>query len=312
MTEKTPTGASAQETLGGAPIKGAASLLLSSALFSVTDMAAAILNRSMSGLETTWFRYSCFALVMVVLFFARSTGARRIRRPGLQLARGACISGAAVLFIVSLETIPLSVATAINFVSPLLIVALSAIVLRERVGAVRWAAVAVGFIGVVIIIRPSIGAYGWATLLPLGAAACWAAGMIVTRRVGAEDDVIVTVACSAVIGFLWMSCLQPFVWHTPSLPMLLLGLSTGFVAVGAQLALASAYRWADASLVAPLSYSQLLWAIGFDAIVLKHTPDAMTLIGASLVIASGLANVYFGHRLFRTAQPAPPASSTSS
>jgi drug/metabolite transporter (DMT)-like permease len=282
--------------IGNQPLKGAGALLLASVLFSSLDITASILNRSIPALQTTWFRYLFFALTMAALYLMRKGGPRPVRRPGLQILRGLCVSCSGTLFILSLDSLPLAVATSLHFIAPLLIVALSALVLGERVDRVRWLAVAAGFIGVLLIIRPGFSAFSWATLLPLCAAGFWSCGMVLTRRIGADDDVIVTVTCTALIGLVGLSCLQPFVWKPPPLSIALVGALTGFVAVGAQLATASAYRWANASLVAPLAYSQLIWAMLFDIFVLKHNPDALTIIGAGVIIASGLAIVYAGRR----------------
>jgi drug/metabolite transporter (DMT)-like permease len=290
------TAAAEHAPIGNQPLKGAAALLVASALFSTLDIAASILNRSIPALETTWFRYLFFALTMAALYFFRSGGPRPIQRPRLQFLRGVCVASSGTLFILSLDTLPLAVATSIHFIAPLLIVALSALFLKERVSVLHWLAVAAGFIGVFLIIRPGFSSFTWPTLLPLLAACFWSCGMITTRKIGTDDDVIVTVACTGAIGLIGLSCLQPLIWQPPPLSIALAGIATGFVAVGAQLATASAYRWANASLVAPLAYSQLIWAMLFDTFVLKHSPEPLTLLGAGVIITAGLTIVYAGRR----------------
>src|SRR3954449_2878486 len=153
-------------------------VIASVALFSVSDVLAKLLRQSLPATEIAWLRYVSFAGLAVALAGRGRFGGLRPRRPGLQLLRGLFLLGSAVFFITGLAYLPVAEATAIVFVSPTFITALSVIFLGEVVGIRRWTAVLVGFLGVLVVIRPGGGAIQATALFPLASALSWAATIV--------------------------------------------------------------------------------------------------------------------------------------
>ena len=184
-------------------------------------------------------------------------------------------------------------ATTISFLSPLLVTILSIPLLGEIVGARRWAAVGVGMLGMLIVVRPGMGGFQPAALFGVAGAFCWALALIITRKIAISDAPQTTVLWSAAIGTAVLSAWLPFVavWPTPK--QLLLSLILGVLASGGQWLIILAHRLAPASLLAPFFYGQLLWVTGLGFAVFGNLPDSWTLTGAGIIIASGL---YTAHR----------------
>ena len=269
-------------------------IVLAVSLFSCGDTLAKLLRQTaLSPIEIAWLRYIAFLFYAVAM--AARTGTLRVRprRPKLQLLRSLCVVGSAVLFIMALGFLPIADATAINFVSPAFITALSIVFLREQVGIRRWAAVLIGLIGVLIVIRPGAGAFQMAAILPLASAACWAGAIIITRHMGAADRAETTLLCSAVVGFLVLSVAVVFAFAPPSLGEVALAMVMGVCSATAQYLIIMAYRMMPASLLAPFSYVQILTSTALGFVVFGALPDHATFLGAAVIIASGL---YTAHR----------------
>ena len=261
-------------------------------LFSVSDAMAKVLRVSLPAEEVAWLRYMTFAAFAAVLAARNGLPALRSRRPGLQVLRGVTLVGSAAFFIAGLGRLPLAEAAAISFISPAFITALSIPFLGEVVGIRRWAAVLAGLLGVLIVIRPGGGALQAAALFPLASAACWAVTIIVTRRMGTLDRSETTLLWSAWTGLLLLTALVPFGFIVPSAGQVALGVGIGLAASTGQYVLILAYRRAAASLLAPFSYVQLLSSTLLGALVFGAVPDGMTLLGASVIIASGLYTIH--------------------
>jgi drug/metabolite transporter (DMT)-like permease len=199
--------------------------------------------------------------------------------------------GSSIMFIQSLPHLPVADATAIFFVSPILIMALSVLFLGESVGWRRWTAAAVGLIGVMIIVRPGTGAFEPAALLPILSASSWAVGAVVTRKI-TGDHALTTLAYSASVGSIVLSALMPFNWVTPSGTEIALGLCMGILFAIGHWFVVLAYRHGNASLIAPFSYVQLIWAGTLGYLVFGSLPDSWTITGACLVAMSGFYTAY--------------------
>ena len=282
-------GGARQAAFPWAPILQAVGAVM---LFSVSDAMAKVLRVSLPAAEVAWLRYLTFAAFAAVLAARKGLPALRSRRPGLQVLRGMALVGSAALFIAGLGRLPLAEAAAISFISPAFITALSIPFLGEVVGIRRWAAVLVGLAGVLIVIRPGNGALQAAALFPLASAACWAVTIIVTRRMGTLDRSETTLLWSAWTGLLLLTALVPFDFVVPNAGQVALGVGIGLAASTGQYVLILAYRRAAASLLAPFSYVQLLSSTLLGALVFGAVPDGMTLLGASVIIASGLYTIH--------------------
>ena len=196
--------------------------------------------------------------------------------------------GSALLFTLGLRFISVAEATAIYFVSPILITALAIPVLGERIGWRRWTAALIGLIGVLIVIRPGTGAFDSAALFPLLGATCWAGAAVVTRKLGTADRPVTTMVYSAVVGLLVLTALLPFNWVAPSSTEIGLGVCIGLLSTAGHWLVVLAYRDAHASLIAPYAYVQLIWAALLGYAVFGSLPDGFTLAGAAIIATSGL------------------------
>ena len=270
------------------PLRGIVLLVAAMALFSCSDVTAKYLNKSLPPVEIAWMRYGAY-MVFMLPFMVRSGGvALRSADPRLQIFRGIAMLGSAVIFIWATRFLPLADATATAFVSPLFITILSIPLLGERVGIYRWSAIAAGLVGVLIVVRPGGHGFQLAGGLPILSSLCWAFAIILTRRMAGRDSLMTTLIYSAISGFAVMTLLLPSVFVVPNPAQIGLGCLIGIFSTAAQWLVALAYRQADASLLAPFGYSQIIWATSFGFIVFGAIPDHWTLLGAAIIIASGL------------------------
>jgi drug/metabolite transporter (DMT)-like permease len=239
--------------------------------------------------QVVWSRYVFHALVTFVLF-SRS-GIFKIAkttRPWLHISRSALMLIATSLFFFALRYLPLADAVAIHFIAPILITAFSIPILKEQVGWRRWAAIFVGFIGAIIIIRPGGVATHWAALLPLGSAICYAIYQILTRIASKTDSTQTSLFWTSVFGVGVTSFFVPFVWIMPTpIEWLLMASLGGMYGVGHYL-LIRGLEMAPASRLSPFLYTQIIWATLFGVIFFGQFPDGITIAGAAVVITSGL------------------------
>lgn len=274
------------------PLRGIPIFLGAIALFSVSDALAKVLGQTLPAVEIAWLRYVVF-LGLALMPLALRGGVPRSRSPGLQALRGLGVAGSAIFFITALQHLPLAEATAINFISPVLVTALAALLLAERIGWRRWGALAVGVIGMLVIVRPGAAAFEPAALLPVLSSACWAGAVIVTRRMAGVDPPATTLLWTAGTGFVAISLLLPLGVRWPTPGELGLGLLIGAISSVAQWLIVLAYRLAPASTLAPFSYVQLISSGLLGLVLFGALPDRWTLLGAAIVAASGL---YTAHR----------------
>jgi drug/metabolite transporter (DMT)-like permease len=276
------------------PFKGIALILLSTIFLGTSDVTSKYLSMTVPSIEIAWIRFLVFAVIMVPAMAPGSPlYALRTSYLSLQLLRGAALVGSSALFITALRYLPIAEASATGFVAPLFVTALSIIFLSESVGLRRWIATATGLFGVLIILRPGTSAFHVAAFLPIGSALCWAATLIMTRMMSGREHAATTMTYSSIAGVVMLSALVPFVWVAPSWHDVLLGLLVGVASTVGQWIVVLAFRYADASVLAPFSYTQLVWVSLLAVLVFGEVPDAWTIVGASFVVASGL---YTAHR----------------
>lgn len=275
-------------------IVGIGLIILSTVFFSATDVLAKMLAAELPPLQVAWIRYAVFAaLVLPIAFAIRGPEAFTTRRPGLQILRGLGMMGSSVLFIAGLRYLPVADATATNFVAPIFITALSVLFLREKVGIRRWTATVVGLIGVLIVMRPGPDILQSAGLFPAGAALVWAGAAIATRLMAGTERPETTLVYSAVVGFVAVSLMVPFDWVIPTREQVEIGILVGIGSTIGHGILVLAYRHASASVLAPFTYTQLIWASGFGFMAFGALPTGWTLVGGAIIAASGL---YMAHR----------------
>jgi drug/metabolite transporter (DMT)-like permease len=276
------------------PFKGIALILSSTAFLSISDVTAKYLSASLPSIEIAWLRFLVFALIMVPAMVPGSPlFALKTNRVGLQLMRGAALLGSSLFFISGLRYLPIAEASATGFVSPLFVTALSIIFLSEKVGVRRWLATAVGLLGVLIILRPGSSAFHPAAFFPLVSALAWACTLVMTRMMSGREHAITIMTYSSIAGVAILSVLVPFVWVAPSWQAIAFGVLIGVFSTAGQWIVVLAFRYADASVLAPFSYTQLVWVSILGFIVFGELPDVWTIAGAAFIVGSGL---YTAHR----------------
>ncbi len=276
------------------PFKGIALILVSTVFLGTSDVTAKYLSATLPSIEIAWIRFLTFALIMSPAMLPGSPlYALRTPRPGLQVMRGIALVVSSLLFISGLRFLPIAEASATSFVAPLFVTALSIVLLGESVGVRRWLATAVGLIGVLIILRPGTSAFHPAAFFPIISALGWAATLIMTRMMSGREHATTTMTYSSIVGVVILSALVPFVWVAPSWHDILFGIFIGIASTAGQWIVVLAFRYADASVLAPFSYTQLLWVSILGFVVFGEIPDIWTVVGAAIIVASGL---YTAHR----------------
>jgi len=276
------------------PFRGIALILASTIFLGTSDVTAKYLSTTLPSIEIAWIRFLVFALIMVPAMVPGSpVYSMRTGQTRLQLWRGVALLSSSLFFISGLRFLPIAEASATGFVAPLFVTALSMLFLGERVGLRRWLATAVGLVGVLIILRPGTGAFHIAAFFPLVSALGWAATLIMTRMMSGKEHAATVMTYSSIVGFAILTALVPFVWVNPSWHDILLGILIGVASTAGQWIVVLAFRYAGASVLAPFSYSQLLWVSFLGFMVFTEVPSIYTVVGAVFIVASGL---YTAHR----------------
>jgi len=294
---------------GNAPLRAIGLYCLAVLVLSLMDVAIKWLSADFHTLQILFFR-SIFALIPLWFLIARSGGlpALRTRRPFAHLLRGLVGTATAFSFFFSFAYLPLADAYAIAFASPLFVTALSIPLLGERVGIRRWAAVAVGFVGVLLVVRP--GAGGAESFVSIGAAAALAGAFGYALMVGlirlhsrtespAAITLYPTLVTLAVSGLLVRA-----VWTPPGPADLALLALTGFLGGIGTILLAAALRSGPVAVVAPFEYTAMAWGVLFGFAIWNELPDAWVWSGTAIVVASGLYILHREHRLAARSGPA--------
>lgn len=272
------------------PLKGIGFILLATFLFASHDTLSKYLSGFYPIILVVWARYLVHTLLMACIFMP-SAGLRvlRTKRPGLQVLRALALLGTSLLFTSSLMFIPQAEATAVNFLAPLLVTALSVPLLHERVTRGQWIAVVVGFVGVMIIIHPGGELFTPAILLPLSSALCFALYQLLTRLVSPFDSPTTSNFFAGLFNTLLMSALVPFFWEVPALKHLPFLLALGACGMSAHLLLTQAFRFAAPPMLAPFSYCQIVFAGLLGFLVFDHMPSHTAQAGIAIICLSGLA-----------------------
>ena len=291
--EEKPAGRSAPAR-SDHPFKGIALILLSTIFLGTSDVTSKYLSATLPSVEIAWIRFVVFAIIMVpamvpgtAIYSLRTTSVK------LQLLRGTALLGSSFFFITGLRYLPIAEASATGFISPLFVTALSILFLSEKVGFRRWIATATGLFGVLVILRPGTSAFHVAAFLPIISAFCWASTLIMTRMMSGKEHSSTIMTYSSIAGLAIMTVMVPFAWTTPTWHDIMFGILVGVASTAGQWIVVLAFRYADASVLAPFSYTQLLWVSILGFLVFGELPDVWTIIGAAFIVGSGL---YTAHR----------------
>lgn len=262
--------------------------------FGIGEACVKVLAQEYDILQVVWARYVFHALVFLAIF-SRSgiISQMKTSRPFLHIARSITLMLGTITFFTALIYLSLPDAVAINFAAPLLVTALSIPFLGEKVGPRRWAAIFVGFLGVLVIIRPGLGVMHWAAILPLGTAICYASYQIMTRIAGRTEDTKTSLFWTSTVGVIVMSCIAPFVWKAPDAQAWAIMVATGALFGFGHYLLIRAFEVAPVSTLSPFLYTQIISVTIISILVFNQYPDQYSILGAAIVIGSGL---YIWHR----------------
>jgi drug/metabolite transporter (DMT)-like permease len=284
--EPPPSGAAraSQQPLGGILL-----MLSAMALLPIYNGTAKYLSADYPVAQVVWARYFFHLAVLLPLVLWRY-GPRVLVPPRfrLQLLRGTLLVADTFLFFAALALIPLADTLALTFVAPLILTALSALALGEQVGLRRWSAVAVGFVGTLIIVRPGFAAFEPGALLAIGAGMAYAVYQLLTRKLAGSAPPLVTLGYTALVGTLVMTAALPAYWVTPSLVDFALMVGMGATAAVAHFLIISAFERAQASLLAPFNYCEMIGAVTIGYLVFGDFPDSWTWLGVLILVASGI------------------------
>jgi drug/metabolite transporter (DMT)-like permease len=258
-------------------------------LFAVMDAMSKVLAETQSVVQIVWARYA-FAVPVVLGTTPRAAWSNlfQVSSPLLQAVRGLMPVLASFAVVAGLALLPLAEVTALTFASPLLVVAFSAPLLGERTTLHDWLGVVLGFVGILIIVRPGSDAFAWAALLPLGCAASFALFQLTSRLVGRSDHPAATLAWTILVGLVVTTPLLVLDWRTLSVPATLLMLASGLCFGASQYCLARAFRLAPAALLAPFTYTQIVPAVLLGILLFGAVPDFWAALGTLIVIGAGL------------------------
>ncbi len=272
------------------PLVGVGLMLAAMAILPVIDVIAKKLGQAgMPILIVVWAR-ALFGGLMTLPFALRAEGARAFRpaQPLRQLARAILLFGATFLFFQALKTLPIADALAIFFVNPLVVVVLSALALREKVGPRRWAAVAVGFAGTLIIIRPGLVEVNSGTLFALGAGVALGSYFVMTRAMAGVANAMVLNFQTSAIGAALLTLALPVLWAAPSAVQWAMLAALGVIATLGHVLITRAYEHAEASLLAPLAFTEIVMATLLGFLFFGDLPDRWTVLGVTILIGSAI------------------------
>ncbi|WP_170430886.1 DMT family transporter [Ruegeria arenilitoris] len=263
------------------------------AVFASHDALIKVLGGTYSVMQIIFFAtLFSFVPMAVTILTDRTTGNFLPRHPWLVLLRSALVVTSMVCAFYAFSVLPLAEVYSLLFSFPLIVTVLSIPLLGEIVRAQRWAAVGVGLIGVLIVLRPGTTEITLGHLAALTAAFCSAFGSVLVRKIGNEERSAVLILYPMLLAIVVMSLMQPAVYQPPSLLNLAMMALVGVFSVIAQHLIILAYRAAPAGVVAPSQYSQIIWATLFGMIFFGEHPDGWVAVGASIIIASGVFVVW--------------------
>lgn len=263
------------------------------ALFSIMDVMIKLLSDDYGTVQIYFFR-SALALIpaWIVLRSEGGLAAMRTQRLGFHIFRS-CVSMSFLLcFFYALSLLPLADLYAITFAAPLFITAISVPMLGERVGPRRWAAIGVGFVGVLVILRPGGEVFSFGGLIGLVSSLLFSFSMIFTRQLSRTESNGAIVTYFALTSSVLAGIAMPFAWVWPTIGGWALLVAVGLVGGVGQILITHAFRSAPVAVVSPFQYTSILWGLTLGYGFFGDLPDAIMLVGAAIVVASGLYILY--------------------
>lgn len=286
---------------------GVAFLVSAMACFAVLDTAVKVAGAYISVLVAVWFRYMFQAVaVTAVMLPVRGSGLWRTTHPRFQLLRGLLLLAVSALSFVSVQFMPLGEFTAFVMTTPLVVTLLAATFLGERVSPLRWALVAGGFVGALLVVQPGSATIGWATLLPVVMVLTYAGFQILTSRMARTEDPMTMHFYTGWVGALVASAVLPFVWQAmPDARTFALLCLVGLMGTVGHFLLILAFARTSASTLTPFVYTQIGFAMFCGWLVFDHVPGPLESLGIVLIVACGVAASWLTARRGQGA-PRPP------
>ncbi|WP_170550120.1 DMT family transporter [Ruegeria atlantica] len=276
------------------------------AVFASHDALIKVLGGTYSVMQIIFFAtLFSFVPMAVTILTDRTTGNFLPHHPWLVLLRSALMVSSMVCAFYSFSVLPLAEVYSLLFSFPLIVTVLSIPILGEVVRAQRWAAVGIGLIGVLIVLRPGATDITLGHLAALTAAFCSAFASVLVRKIGNQERSAVLILYPMLLAIVAMSLAQPAVYLPPSLLHLAMMALVGVFSVIAQHLIILAYRAAPAGVIAPSQYSQIIWATIFGMVFFGEHPDIWVAVGASIIIASGVYVVWRESRTNTTSTNTP-------
>ena len=255
----------------------------------VMDGFAKYLSDDLPILQITWARYFfTVAFVFPIMLFFYKKQLVWSDKPRLQIFRGLILLSANICFFYAISVISLAKALTLAFIAPLIVTAFSPILLGEKVGFRRWTAVAVGFIGSLIVIRPGFLEFNLASMAALATGFFYGFYLIITRKLSTSDNPLLTLLITGMVGALLVSIIIPFYWIKPTLNQWSLMAGIGVFACIGHLFLILSLKYADASKLAPLGYTEIIPNVIIGYYFFSELPDNWTYLGLFIIVLSGL------------------------
>lgn len=283
-------------------VAGIGLMLLAVFIFSVGDAIGKFILATYAIGQFLWLRACAALLLLAPMVWQHREHFKKLEQPALQALRVALATSEVASFFVTTKYLPLADVVTFYLACPIFVTALSAILLREQVGYRRWSAILIGFVGVLIALRPSAESFSWPALIALCGSLSFAGLILTTRQLRKTPDVVM-VASQFVGSFLLGAALAPTGWMTPTPQSFLLFAAAGTISVCALLCVSRSLKLAPASAVVPYQYSQIFWAVTFGFVVFGDMPSPATVIGALIIVGAGLY-IFLRERKFGRKQTA--------
>jgi len=263
--------------------------LLGWMMLPVMDGFAKYLSADLPVLQITWARYF-FTVVFTlpVMFFFYNKQLVWSDKPKLQILRGLILLCANICFFYAISIIPLAKALTLAFVAPLIVTAFSPMLLGEKVGIRRWTAVIIGFIGSLVVIRPGFLEINLASLAALGTGVMYGFYLIITRKLSTSDNPLLTLLLTGLVGLVAVTGVMPFIWISPDLSQWSMMAGIGVFACIGHLFLILSLKYADASKLAPLGYTEIIPNVIIGYYFFGNFPDNWTFLGLAIIVISGI------------------------
>ena len=272
------------------PLKGIFLFITAIFLISIVDTICKFFTKDLHAIQIVWGYLIGINVTLWIFFFFRVEKFSTLlvtNKLSLQIIRPAFLICSISSLFLGLTYLPIAEATAIGFVAPLFITALSVPILREKVGIHRWSAVVIGFLGVIIIVRPGTEFWHIASIMPLLGAFFFALFQIFTRLLSTTENTYTTLFYTGIGGLGWSSLIVPFVWSPMLRIHFFVFFSVGFMGAIAHLCMISAFDRAEASFLAPYNYTKLLWVAVLGYIIFGDIPSLEMWLGAFIIVSAG-------------------------